>query len=148
MKLPLSIGHVNWCCHEGLFRQPHCWYFMSTTSQPYTEDCLTADSLVLKLQQSFHPFFHDLLWVLGAGVVLPMYRLWLLSCSLDFGQFWLSAIVSVCCKMKLLWWGVADTLMCGYKDQYLEYSYTLFWLRKTAVEGSLVSISSIGSLSY
>lgn len=41
---------------------------------------------------------------------------------LHFYQLWISVIDSICCKQKLLWWRMRTTLICWYKNKYLEYS--------------------------
>lgn len=63
--------------------------------------------------------FCDVFWARAAGMVL--YLLWWVSTmsgSLYFGQMRLSVVVSVCCREKLLWWGVRARIICGHQGKF------------------------------
>lgn len=52
-------------------------------------------------------------------------------------------IVSLCCKDKLLWWGVRTTFVCSYNNKYLKQGKNLFWFSEMVVCSSPVSMASL-----
>lgn len=76
-------------------------------------------------------------------VISPRARHHMMS-SLYFDLLWFFSS-SLCCKGKLLWWGLGATFVCGYNNKHLECSQELCCFGKAVVIGSpLRSVVSLG----
>lgn len=78
-------------------------------------------------------------WVVGVsvGTRYPM-----ISCSLHFDQLWFSAMLSMCCKGKFLWFGMRATLTC----EYLECTWELCCFNELEVESVPLRSISMAAL--
>lgn len=102
------------CSHSGET-------FLGVASDiPWRHD-ITANVLMLWPLQLFCPIFHNVPWASGAGV-LWMHPFVPGSTTLPFDWLRFSVLLFLYCKEKFLWWVLRSTLICGYKNKYLEYS--------------------------
>lgn len=100
--------------------------------------CLIQESMVLKVDEYiflvyhayrqpkplaltdfFNPIFHNILWTIALNESIRVGHP-TVSYSLHYDQLQISAIVSICHKKKLLWWGEREIFNYGYKDKYTE----------------------------
>ena len=122
---------MKWTCelHFGMFLgvilvhltfgQSHWWDLMGVASDSRRHK-LRAKSLMFWLLESFCHLFHNVPWAIGIGVLcICMLWYWALQLCILVG---FSVMVSISCKEKSPWWGVKITLICGYKNKYLECS--------------------------
>ena len=105
-----------------LFRQAYWWDLIGKASDISRRCNPTANSLFLGFLTRFLSHLLQCLCALGVGVVLYVYPLWLCSTTLHFNFVWTSILVSICCRENISWWQVRATLICEYKDKYLEHS--------------------------
>lgn len=76
----------------------------------------------------------------------------IVGCSLHFNDLWNSVMVTTCHKKEFLWWGIRFTLVCRYKNSYLEWSWELYWFKKMAVvdypQGAMTSLVMVSWLGF
>jgi hypothetical protein len=105
----LSLVHIRMsttiALDQLLLRQSCWWDFTDVASHITRRHNSTANDLIHGLLQSFRSLFCNDPRVLGAGVVGQKYPLVPGSTTLDFDWLWLTVMVSICCKEKLLWRG-------------------------------------------
>jgi hypothetical protein len=117
--VPVPVGSQLCFHYISLGQILCCWDF--TVQLP---------SSVVQLQTSWlfqfsYLFFYNVHW--GLGTRLSFQKMsWHWTFLLHCDQLWISEIVSVDCKRKLLWWGVRDTLIWG------------LWIDKLHLEIALV----------
>lgn len=101
----------------------------------YRRYCLTAATLVLQFLHSFLPSsmtflsFRSKVWVVNAsaGVDYPIVNFFL-----HFYSLGISIMISTFFN-KLLWYEARATLISGYKERYLKYSWELNQFKKMAL---------------
>lgn len=118
-----------------LFRLLYCWD--SCVCFPcHTQGTLFSTGLLgLWLLQSSHPLLHDSPRVFSVGLHCWCIS-WCGACHSPLvSAFWpvVGFCNGLCCKKKLLWWGVRSALLCGCSSKYLEYSWKSYWFKKMAV---------------
>lgn len=115
IALHLGTEFLLACQLAATSLQSHVCYFPVT----YGGHHLTADILILWfLQCKVLPRVLNVPWALGICVVLG--TLW--SVVSVFDQMGVSLVVYVCCKNKLLWWGMIALLIYAYEDKHFENS--------------------------
>lgn len=81
---------------------------------------LRVDILVLWFLHYFHPLFWNVLWTVHIGGLYYRCIIWRFmpqgQLFFSFWQLWLSIMVFVCCKNKILWLELRTTFKCGDKD--------------------------------
>lgn len=103
-----------------------CMYFVHSvinTVNSYMQLCLEGSFLVaiphLCSLHSFFPFSHNNPLSLGRRkcsiCVLFRAEHSEVSYSLSLGQLWISVLITIYCKQKLLWWELRDTLTLWVK---------------------------------
>lgn len=121
VALHLGVG-VLWICHPSTVTCQHYGHHTGLVQAAillrlqgcrfpvmFWRDRLTASILVFWLLQSFYPLF----WDVGARHPGVTY-------SLHVDKLWISIMVSICYKKKLLWRGLRATLIYGHRASKMQ----------------------------
>lgn len=79
--------------------------------------CITEDVPIFRFLQAFWPFFHNFPWAAAVGLALEKISTGSDHSRVTYYHFyglWISVIMSIFYKKKLLWWGMRATLICDF----------------------------------